>query len=206
MSVHCNLLEYCNTHLILLIKNYMSNLIDNSIDTGTWYKIQAQNIKCDNTLLFGSRLYTAPDILGTTGPTGPTGPTGSNGIQGTTGPTGLTGPTGSTGPGTIYNSSGVVASPKIWIGSGTTSGGSITFNITSASFSNITAVSSDVFQASPTEPISAIITSQSTSSITVSVYYKQFSGVTVLGINVLGSAATALYTTAVTVNLAVHGS
>lgn len=122
------------------------------------------------------------------------------------GPTGNTGPTGPIGT-IIYNSGGVVTDSKIWTGTVNTSGGSATFNISSANFTNIIGVTTSLRQtASAVNQPWDVITAQSNTSITVSLYNTTFSGVTILGINVIGSATPQLYTTPVPVSITVIGT
>lgn len=136
--------------------------------------------------------------LGVTGSTGPTGPTGSNGSTGPTGPGSL-----------IYNSSGLITSPKIWTGTVTSSGGSATFNISSAGFTNIYGIECAIRSSDATanQGVFCVITSSSTTSVVATLYNYTTTSVVILSISVLASQATAVYTaTNKNISITVYGS
>lgn len=107
----------------------------------------------------------------------------------------------------VYNSTGSLLYSKIWVDSTLTSGGGVTFDISSAGFNTITSVVIGMSGSfGTTGPAVAIITSQSTSSIRVTTYVEAFTGVVILGISVLGSVSTVVFTPAVTINIIVVGT
>jgi hypothetical protein len=126
-----------------------------------------------------------PGVMGPTGPQGPSGGTGPTGPQGPTGSTGPTGNTGATGPsgtngtnGTngivpVYNSSGLITGPKMWVGSATTaSNGSWSVNYSSAGFSNVFSVNPQPISTANTTSaaVGSSITSPSTTSVSGQCY------------------------------------
>ena len=75
---------------------------------------------------------------GATGSTGATGPAGADGLQGIQGVQGETGPAGAQGVVTVYNSGGLVAGLKGWVGSTTSNGSGLwSVDTTSAGFSSV---------------------------------------------------------------------
>lgn len=77
--------------------------------------------------------------------------------------------------------------PKLHTASGTTTSGNITFNISAASFSSLTQGGCQFRVNEDDNSYSFEVTSLSLTSVTVSVKQRSFSGVSVLGVGVLGS-------------------
>lgn len=107
-----------------------------------------------------------------------------------------------------YNSSGIFT-PKIWVGTTTTNvaTGIAIFDINTAGFSSITSVQATVksSDAASTQTF-CVVTASSTTSVSVTVYYVASSSVVVLGIPVIGSVGTAVYTAGTkTIDLLVVG-
>lgn len=144
-----------------------------------------------------------PSLKGDTGSKGDKGDKGEIGVTGNKGDKGDKGNIGSS----FYNTGGIIASPKIWTGQANTSGGSVTFNITSASFSSITSVSADIVSSDATanQGVWCVVTSSSTSSITVTTYNTTSTGVVILGITVVGSIITSVYTGVKTISIIIIG-
>jgi hypothetical protein len=86
----------------------------------------------------------AQGLTGTAGPQGATGPqglTGAVGATGAQGPSGATGAAGANGIVPMYNSAGLIAGPKVWVGTATTnSSGQWSINYSSAGFAQILSV------------------------------------------------------------------
>ena len=131
---------------------------------------------------------------------GPTGATGDPGAMRATGAMGSQGVIS-------YGSGGLISNVKIWAGDGNTSSGLVTFDISSANYSQIIAINATVENnTTAANQCWAVITTSSTSSIIVAVYRSSFSSVTVLGIPVIGNAQQELYTgSSVNVNIIVIG-
>lgn len=83
----------------------------------------------------------------------------------------------------------IPVSPKIINMSGITNSGSVTFNISSAEFNNILQSGCSFRVNDDDEQYSFEVTSISTTSVTVSVKRRQFTGVVVLSITVLGATS-----------------
>lgn len=79
--------------------------------------------------------------------------------------------------------------PKVFTASGTVSGGSVTFNLSSAGFTNLNQAGCQFRVNDDDEQYSYEVTSLSNTSVTISVKRRQFVGVVVLSITVLGSTA-----------------
>lgn len=81
-------------------------------------------------------------IQGVTGATGSTGATGATGSTGATGTSGTNGTNGTNGIVPMYNTAGLLTSPKCFIDSttSTTTTGAFSFNMTSAGFTTISSV------------------------------------------------------------------
>ncbi len=92
--------------------------------------------------------------------------------------------------------------PKVLTTSGTTTSGSVTFNLTSAGFTALTQAGCSFRVNDDDNSYSFEVTSLSNTSVTVSVKQRQFSGITLLGINVLGSTSM----TAVSNGTTIYGS
>lgn len=79
--------------------------------------------------------YGKPGTAGAQGPQGPQGVPGSAGANGTNGTNGANGIV------PVYNSTGLIASPKMWVGTATTnSSGQWTANWSSAGFASVLSV------------------------------------------------------------------
>ena len=101
---------------------------------------------------------------------------------------------------------GVSSPAKIWSGAIDTATGSAVFNISSAGFSTLSSTHVYLETSNSTLLLKPVISAKNVNSITVNVYNTSFTGVVVLGINILGSVNTTLYNTGiVSVNLTVFG-
>lgn len=79
------------------------------------------------------------------------------------------------------------AVPKFYSTSGTTTSGSVTFDVSSAGFTSLTRGGCNIFVNDSANNYSYAVTSISNTSVTVTVTQRNFVGITVVGINVLGS-------------------
>lgn len=76
---------------------------------------------------------------------------------------------------------------RLFTSSGTTTNGSITFNVSSAGFTDLTNGGCSFLVNDDDNTYGYEITSLNNTSVTVSIKRRQFTGISVLGINVLGS-------------------
>lgn len=96
--------------------------------------------------------------------------------------------------------------PKTYVASGTVTGGVVTFNISSAGFTSLTQAGCSFRVNDDDNTYSFRVTSISTTSVTVSTKLRQFTGVTLLGINVIGSVTMAAVPNGTTVYATFIGS
>lgn len=113
-----------------------------------------------------------------------------------------------TGVPEIYNSVGLVAGAKVFVGAGNTAAGTISFNTTSAGFTNILSAVCSITSADATanQGVWSNITNLTTNNCTVTTYFTATVGLVVLGINVLGSLHTAIYTGVKNIKVVIIGN